>query len=384
MFSLLRKLFAFAFVVALALSGCAAWYALAPIGSVRYPAEFEVVAGSGLRAAVRQIEASGIPLGRMQFEMLARVLGRSREIKAGSYELTEAVSPLQLLDKLTSGDVTQGEVTLIEGWTFRQFRAALATNADLRGDSRAMPDAEILKRIGSADVHPEGLFFPDTYLFSKGASDFDLLGRAYRAMQRKLAVEWEARDPKVPFKAPYEALVMASIVEKETGSAAERAMIAGALINRLRIGMRLQADPTVIYGLGANFDGNLRKRDLLEDGPYNSYTRAGLPPTPIGMPGIASLRAAMHPAPTQASYYVSKGDGTSQFSRTLDEHNRAVAKYQLKRYSAHARKIHHLRRRRRRRKIDARRVVRQRTSRVGARGAGDARTRRLATCGKAA
>jgi len=331
LFSFLKKLFALGFAVAFALAGYAAWYALAPIEIARYPAEFQVTAGSGLRAAARQIEAGGLPLGRIRFEVLARALGRSREIKAGSYELTEAVNPLQLLDKLTSGDVTQGEVTLIEGWTFRQFRAAMATNADLRGDSRALADAEILKRIGAADEHPEGLFFPDTYLFSKGASDFDVLGRAYRAMHRKLAAEWEARDPKVPFKTPYEALAMASIVEKETGSAAEREMIAGALVNRLRIGMRLQADPTVIYGLGANFDGNLRKRDLLADGPYNSYTRAGLPPTPIAMPGLASLRAALHPARTQVIYYVSKGDGTSQFSRTLEEHNRAVAKYQLKR-----------------------------------------------------
>ena len=335
MFSLLRKLFALAVFIAFALAAYAAWYALVPIGgtggAVRYPAEFQVTAGSGLRSAARQIETSGIPLGRIQFELLARALGRSRDIKAGSYELTEAVSPLQLLDMLTRGDVTQGELTLIEGWTFRQFRAAMAKNTDLRGDSRQMQDAEILKRIGAVETHPEGLFFPDTYLFSKGVSDFDVFGRAYRAMQRKLAAEWEARDPKTPFGTPYEALIMASIVEKETGAASERDMIAGVLVNRLRIGMRLQADPTVIYGLGADFDGNLRKRDLLEDGPYNSYVRAGLPPTPISMPGVAALRAAMRPAPTQAIYYVSKGDGTSQFSRTLDEHNRAVAKYQLKR-----------------------------------------------------
>ncbi len=335
MFSLLRKLFGLAFFIAFALAGYAAWYALVPIGgtaeATRYPAEFQVTAGSGLRSAARQIESSGIPLGRIQFELLARTLGRSRDIKAGSYELTEAVSPLQLLDMLTRGDVTQGELTLIEGWTFRQFRAAMAANTDLRGDSRQLQDSDILKRIGATQTHPEGLFFPDTYLFSKGVSDFDVFGRAYRAMQRKLAAEWEARDPKTPFSTPYEALIMASIVEKETGAASERDMIAGVLVNRLRIGMRLQADPTVIYGLGADFDGNLRKRDLLEDGPYNSYVRAGLPPTPISMPGVAALRAAMRPAPTQAIYYVSKGDGTSQFSRTLDEHNRAVAKYQLKR-----------------------------------------------------
>lgn len=315
----------------LALSGYAAWYALTPLDAARYPAEFQVARGSGLRSTARQIEAGGIPLGRIRFELLARGLGRSRDIKAGSYELTQAINPLQLLDKLTRGDVTQGELTLIEGWTFRQLRAAMAANTDLRGDSRNLQDAEILKRLGAGEEQPEGLFFPDTYLFSKGGSDLDVLGRAYRYMQRQLAAEWEARDPKTPLRTSYEALIMASIVEKETGSAAERDMIAGVLVNRLRIGMRLQADPTVIYGLGKDFDGNLRKRDLLADGPYNTYVRAGLTPTPISMPGLASLRAAMRPAQTQAIYYVSRGNGTSEFSRTLEEHNRAVAKYQLKR-----------------------------------------------------
>jgi UPF0755 protein len=329
--SFIRTLFILIVLGALALAGYAAWYALTPIDTPRYPAEFNVTPGNGLRAAARQIEASGIPLGSLRFELLARGLSKSRDIKAGSYELTEAVTPLQLLDKLTRGDVTQGELTLIEGWTFRQLRAAIAANPDLRKDSRDLQDEEILKRLGAKETHPEGLFFPDTYLFSKGASDFDVLGRAYRYMQRHLAAEWEKRDPKTPFQSPYEALVMASIVEKETGSAKERDLIAGVLVNRLRIGMRLQADPTVIYGLGTSFDGNLRKRDLLADGPYNTYVRAGLPPTPISMPGLGALHAAMRPAETQAVYYVSRGDGSSQFSRTLDEHNRAVAKYQLKR-----------------------------------------------------
>jgi UPF0755 protein len=329
--SFFRKIFGLALFGLLALGGYAAWYALTPLEATRYPAEFQVTRGSGLRSAARQIDAAGIPVGRVQFELLARGLGKSRDIKAGSYELSEAVNPLQLLDKLTRGDVTQGELTLIEGWTFRQFRAAMAANADLRGDSRALTDPEILKRLGATEETPEGLFFPDTYLFSKGASDFDVFGRSYRSMQRQLGAEWDARDPKIPFRTAYEALTMASIVEKETGSAAERDMIAGVLTNRLRIGMRLQADPTVIYGLGTDFDGNLRKRDLLADGPYNTYVRAGLTPTPIAMPGLASLRAAMRPAHTLAIYYVSRGDGTSQFSRTLDEHNRAVAKYQLKR-----------------------------------------------------
>lgn len=329
--SLIRKFFFLAIVALVALGSYAAWYVLTPLDAPRYPAEFQVASGSGLRSAMRQIEAGGVAVGRVPFELLVRILGKSQEIKAGSYELTEAVTPLQLLEKLTSGDVTQAELTLIEGWTFRQFRAALEANPALRGDSKGLRDAEILKRLDAAETHPEGLFFPDTYLFSKGSSDIDVLRRAYGSMRRHLANEWEARDPKAPYKSAYEALTMASIIEKETGKAEERDLIGGALANRLRIGMRLQVDPTVIYGLGPAFDGNLRKRDLLADGPYNSYVRAGLPPTPIAMPGLASLRAAMRPAQTQALYYVSRGDGSSQFSRSLDEHNRAVAKYQLKR-----------------------------------------------------
>jgi UPF0755 protein len=189
----------------------------------------------------------------------------------------------------------------------------------------------VLARLQAPESHPEGLFFPDTYLFSKGSSDLAVLRRAYRAMQRHLNAEWEARDGRAPYRSAYEALIMASIIEKETGKAAERDLIAGVLINRLRIGMRLQADPTVIYGLGTAFDGNLKKIHLLEDGPYNTYTRAGLPPTPIAMPGRAALKAAVKPGKTDALYYVSRGDGSSQFSRNLDEHNRAVSKFQLKR-----------------------------------------------------
>ncbi|HWV88594.1 MAG TPA: endolytic transglycosylase MltG, partial [Burkholderiales bacterium] len=193
-----------------------------------------------------------------------------------------------------------------------------------------LEDAEVLARLKATESHPEGLFFPDTYLFGKGSSDLAVLRRAYRAMTRHLKEEWETRDTTTPYKTPYEALTMASIIEKETGQAGERDMIGGVLVNRLRIGMRLQVDPTVIYGLGATFDGNLKRSHLSEDGPYNTYMRAGLPPTPIAMPGLASLRSAMRPAKTNAMYYVSRNDGSSQFSRTLEEHNRAVAKYQLR------------------------------------------------------
>ena len=315
----------------LAAAGYGAWYVATPIAVSKLPLEFEIAPGTGFRGAADQLERSGVRLRRHEFEALARALGRERDIKAGSYELTGPLTPVQLLDMLTRGDVTQAELRLIEGWTFAQFRAAIDASADLRHETRGLEDAQVLARLQASEPYPEGLFFPDTYLFSRGSSDLAVLRRAYHAMQRHLKADWEARDAKVPYPTPYDALIMASIVEKETGRAAERDLIAGVLINRLRIGMRLQADPTVIYGLGTAFDGNLKKSHLLEDGPYNTYTRAGLPPTPIAMPGRASLKAALRPAKTDALYYVSRGDGSSQFSRNLDEHNRAVTKYQLKR-----------------------------------------------------
>ena len=312
----------------IAVGGYGAWYATTPLGVAALPTEVEIPPGAGFRIAVRQLERAGVDVRRREFELLARALGRGRAIKAGNYFLTEAPTPLELLEKLTRGDVLQAEVRLIEGWTFAQFRAELDTSADLRHDSKGLDDAELLKRLQAAETHPEGLFFPDTYLFAKGSSDLNVLRRAYRAQQRHLQAEWEARSPSVPYHTPYEALVMASIIEKETGRPEERDRIAGVLVNRLRIGMRLQVDPTVIYGLGAAFDGNLKKAHLLEDGPYNTYTRAGLPPTPIAMPGLASLHAAMQPAKTDALYYVSRGDGSSHFSRNISEHNKAVSRYQ--------------------------------------------------------
>jgi len=291
----------------------------------------EISRGSGFRAVVEQLEKAGITMHRQGFELLARALRRERDIKAGNYQFVQAVTPLELLHKLTRGDVTQAEVRLIEGWTFAQFRAALNASPDLRHDTTALEDMEILGRLQASESHPEGLFFPDTYLFGKGASDLAVLRRAYRTMQRHLAIEWAARQEGLPYRSPYEALVMASIIEKETGRAGERELIGGVLVNRLRIGMRLQVDPTVIYGLGNAFDGNLKKNHLIEDNPYNTYIRAGLPPTPIAMPGLVSLKSALRPGTTDALYYVSRGDGSSQFSRNLDEHNRAVTKYQLKR-----------------------------------------------------
>jgi UPF0755 protein len=315
----------------LAAAGYATWYLTTPLQVAKLPLEFEIPPGTGLRATLELLERSGVKVRRYEFELLARALGRERSLKAGSYELTAAATPRDLLNKLTRGDVTQAEVRLIEGWTFAQFRAALDASPDLRHDTRNLEDAQILARLQAAETHPEGLFFPDTYLFARGSSDLAVLRRSYRAMQRHLKADWEGREQNLPYRSAYEALIMASVIEKETGREAERDMIGGVLVNRLRIGMRLQVDPTVIYGLGNTFDGNLKKIHLLTDGPYNTYTRSGLPPTPIAMPGRPSLRSALHPAKTDSLYYVSRGDGTSQFSRSLAEHNRAVAKYQLKR-----------------------------------------------------
>ncbi len=328
---LLKALFALVFLAVLAALGYGAWYVATPVETAKLPVEFEIPPGTGFRAATEVLARAGIRVRRYEFEILARFAGRARDVKAGNYQLTQPATPMELLDKLTRGDVTQAEVRLIEGWTFAQLRGALDASPHLRHDTTGLEDAQVLARLQVAEQHPEGLFFPDTYLFAKGSSDAAVLRRAYRAMQRHLKEEWEARLPSVPYRTPYDALIMASIIEKETGRGSERELIGGVLTNRLRIGMRLQVDPTVTYGLGTSFDGNLKKVHLLEDGPYNTYTRAGLPPTPIAMPGRASLRAAMRPAKTDALYYVSRGDGSSQFSRSLNEHNRAVNKYQLKR-----------------------------------------------------
>jgi UPF0755 protein len=315
-------------LLAVAIGGYAAWYLATPVAFAKLPAEIEIPRGAGLRTAIEQLEKGGVAVRRHEFELLARTLKRERAIKAGNYLFAQPLTPIDLLNKLTRGDVTQAEVRLIEGWTFAQFRGALDASADLRHDTSGLTDAEVLGRVGAAEPHPEGLFFPDTYLFAKGASDLAVLRRAYRAMQRHLGEEWARRDADVPYRTAYDALIMASIIEKETGKAGERDLIGGVLANRLRIGMRLQVDPTIIYGLGAAFDGNLKRNHLAEDGPYNTYTRAGLPPTPIAMPGLASIRSAMRPAKTDALYYVSRGDGSSHFSRNIEEHNRAVSKYQ--------------------------------------------------------
>ena len=302
--------------------------ALTPLDLQRESIEFTVVPGSSLRGAAREISAAGVELDPWILLLLARLMRADASIKAGSYEISRGITPVDLLKKLTRGDFTQAELVFIEGWTFSQLRRQLDAHPDLRHDTLGMPEAEIMRRVGASQGVAEGAFFPDTYLFAKRSSDVDLLARAYRAMQRHLLDEWQGRAAMLPYRDAYQALIMASIVEKETGRSEDRSLVAGVFVNRLRRGMLLQTDPSVIYGLGETFDGNLRKRDLLADTPYNTYTRPGLPPTPIAMPGLASLQAAMHPAPTEALYFVARGDGSSHFSSTLAEHNQAVARYQ--------------------------------------------------------
>ena len=328
MWSWIKRIFLLALCLALLASAGLGWYALSPVTLRTDPADFSIRPGSSLRSATRQMVESGVELNAWQFNLLGRLLGKAGAIKAGSYEVGRGVTPLALLDKLGAGEVSQAELVFIEGWTFRQMRAALDADVDVKHDSVALSDAEIMGRLGAAGRSPEGLFFPDTYLFGKGTSDLDILKRAYKAMDRQLQAAWQQRAPDLPYRSPYEALIMASVIEKETGQATDRSLIGGVFVNRLRIGMMLQTDPTVIYGLGEKFDGNLRKKDLLKDTPHNTYTRGGLPPTPIAMPGQASLQAALNPAKTLALYFVARGDGSSEFSRTLAEHERAVTKYQ--------------------------------------------------------
>ena len=300
-----------------------------PLDMTQDRVELRVAAGASARGIARQARAAGISVNEHLFIAAARLTDATGHLRAGRYEIARGISHEGLLDKLRRGEVLREKLTIVEGWTVRDLRAALAAHADLRQDSARMSTAELLKAVGASESHPEGLFAPDTYVFDPGSSDLDLLRNAYRAQASRLAEAWARRDPAVPLKTPYEALILASIVEKETGQASERGLVAGVFVNRLRRSMLLQTDPTVIYGLGEKFDGNLRKRDLLADGPYNTYTRAGLPPTPIALPGRAALQATLNPQTTRALYFVARGDGTSAFSETLSEHNRAVARYQL-------------------------------------------------------
>ena len=314
--------------LALALGGSAVWWVHAPMPMGSTALELEIEPGTSPKAVARSVQAAGVRVDARLLYAWFRVSGLDRRIKAGNYEITPGTTPYALLQKLARGEESLQALTLVEGWNFRQVRAALAREQGLKNDSAALSDAELMARLERPGVAPEGRFFPDTYTYAKGSSDLAVLRRALHAMDRHLEAAWSQRASDTPLKSADEALILASIVEKETGRASDRGQIAGVFINRLRVRMLLQTDPTVIYGMGEAFDGNLRKRDLQTDTPWNTYTRPGLPPTPIALPGKAALLAAVQPEATRALYFVAKGDGTSHFSESLPEHNRAVNRYQ--------------------------------------------------------
>ena len=325
------RILMFAGLLAILVLGAGLWWLHSPMVLNLQPQsaalDLEIEPGSSAAQVAQTVVTSGAQTHSQLLQLWFRVSGQARQIKAGSYEITPGTTPRSLLSMLVRGDQSLKSITLVEGWSFKQVRAALQKAELLAPDSSGLPAETIMQKLGRPGVHPEGRFFPDTYTYAKGSSDLAVLKRAARAMDKRLDAAWALRNPDTPLKSPDEALILASIVEKETGKPSDRAQIAGVFSNRLRINMRLQTDPTVIYGMGDAFDGNIRKRDLQADTPYNTYTRSGLPPTPIAMPGKAALLAAVQPAPTQAIYFVARGDGTSQFSANLADHNKAVNKY---------------------------------------------------------
>jgi len=321
-------IFLLAALCVLGAGAAALWWLHQPLKLPAPSVDLSVEPGTTPRGVAQAVADTGTAVNPQLLYWWFRFSGQDRQIRAGSYELDRGMTPRTLLAVLVRGEEATRSVVLVEGWNIRQVRAALGKADMLKPDTAALSDEQLMERIGRPGVHPEGRFFPDTYTYSKNSSDVALLQRAMRAMDKKLEAAWAARASDLPLKSADEALILASIVEKETGKANDRAEVAAVFVNRLRIGMPLQTDPTVIYGLGAAFDGNLRKRDLQADTPWNTYTRAGLPPTPIAMPGKAALLAAVQPARSRSLYFVARGDGTSQFSESLDAHNRAVNKYQ--------------------------------------------------------
>ena len=325
------SLLALIFVLSLVLFGGALWWLQQPMALKLQPGntvvDLQIEPGTSANAVAEVVVDSGVDVPAILLQAWFRFSGQARQIKAGSYEVVPGTTPRKLLSMLVRGEEALKSVTLVEGWTFGQVLDALQKAEQLKPDTKGLDGQTIMEKLGKPGIHPEGRFFPDTYTFAKGSSDLAVLKRAARAMDKRIEAAWALRSPDSPLKSPDEALILASIVEKETGKPSDRAQIAGVFINRLKIRMPLQTDPTVIYGMGKAFDGNLRKRDLQTDTPYNTYTRNGLPPTPIAMPGKAALMAAVQPEATQALYFVARGDGTSQFSPNLEEHNRAVNKY---------------------------------------------------------
>ncbi len=323
-----RRLLGALGVAALAAAAAVLGWLQRPLPLASPSVEVSIEAGTSPRAVAQAWVDAGVQAPSWWLYEWFRWSGQARRIRAGSYEIGPGTSPRALLAKMVQGDETLEHVRFIEGWTLRQLRAELARAPYLKPVSAGMSDAQLMAALGQPGVPAEGEFFPDTYAYSRGVSDLTVLARAHRAMLKQLAAVWAGRDPDTPLKTPEQALILASIVEKETGLPDERALVAGVFVNRLRLGMPLQTDPTVLYGRGPGVDGGLRKRDLRTDTPFNTYTRVGLPPTPIALPGLASLRAAVRPAPTKALYFVARGDGSSVFSVDLADHNRAVKQFQ--------------------------------------------------------
>jgi len=303
-----------------------------PMRLARAEPTIQIERGEGFAKILRRLREAGVKPGYdWHWRALAWEMDIAKRLKAGEYALERGITPRELLQRIADGNVVQYRFTIIEGWSFRDLRRALARHPVLLQTLEGVSDAAIMRQLGADGVPAEGRFLPETYNFTRGTSDFDLLKRAHASMAQALATVWAERMPGLPLNSPEEVLVLASIIEKETGVADERPLIAGVFIRRLQRGMRLQTDPTVIYGLGESYDGNLTRAHLETDTPFNTYTREGLPPAPIALPGMAALRAAVNPAAGDSLYFVSRGDGSHQFSATLDEHNAAVRRYQLKR-----------------------------------------------------
>ena len=305
-----------------------------PIRLASESVTFNVVPGSSIAKIAYQLERDSIISDASRFRWMVKLDGGDKSIKAGEYELKQGMTPKDLLVLFVSGKVKQYAFTIVEGWSFKQLLEALVSNTHIEHTLKGKSEAEVMTALGYEGQHYEGRFLPDTYHFPSGSTDVAFLKRAYQAMVRVLEEEWSMREKDLPYKNSYDALIMASIVEKETGIASERKEIAGVFVRRLEKRMRLQTDPTVIYGMGDEYQGNLRKKDLIKDTPYNTYRRNGLPPTPIALPGRAAINATLHPAKTNALYFVAKGDGSHYFSETVTEHNKAVRKYQIKQRKA--------------------------------------------------
>jgi UPF0755 protein len=327
---LIKRIFWTVLSLALLLSAATGWWVLTPLPMQTPTVDVSIEPQTPVRGIAQAVVDAGVDVQPAVLFAFFRASGQSRKLRAGSYELSQGNTPMDLLRKLTRGEESLKAISLIDGWTFRQFRATLAKAEGLKHDTKGLSDDELMAKLGMPGVAPEGRFFPDTYTYGKGASELHVMQRAANAMTKQLAAAWGQRQPDIQIKSIDEALILASIIEKETGRESDRTTISRVFHNRLELGMPLQTDPTVIYGMFDSFDGNLRRTDLRTDHAWNTYTRKGLPPTPISMPGRNALKAAVQPAASNALYFVAKGDGTSYFSATLDEHNAAVNRYQRK------------------------------------------------------